>query len=228
MPAVLLSEHRCRSYVGDRRLELIVPATDDIAFTIHHGAESGLGDVCGIVLLALPNFRVEHIGSLEKICFGRARHQARDRHAAIGDLGSEGERERVEERLAGVVDGLIRAGNEACDRADDENPALSASSHASTKAMNETDRPGDVGVHDMDDVVEILIQKALSETSPGVGEQGVDWPITDHTAQLVDTFDRREVACELTHAHDPSRFEAILRHRVAEMPRLPEVARNVA
>ncbi|HVF65236.1 MAG TPA: homoserine kinase [Casimicrobiaceae bacterium] len=29
---------------------------------------------------------------------------------------------------------------------------------------------------------------------------------------------------ELTHAHDPARFESILRHRVAKMPRMPEVA----
>ncbi len=54
---VLGREHRRRRDIGHRRLELVLPACDDIAFPVHHGVETDLRDVGRVVLLSLTNVR---------------------------------------------------------------------------------------------------------------------------------------------------------------------------
>jgi hypothetical protein len=65
--------------------------------------------------------------------------------------------------------------------------------HVLTEAVNEVDGPGDIGVHDMQDVVEVLIKEAFAEAAPRIGQQCIDGPITDHAAEFVDAFERRKV-----------------------------------
>ena len=58
-----LGEHVRRGDIGERRLQFILPAGDDVALTLHHCLEAGLRDVCRIVLLLLPDRGVEHVGT---------------------------------------------------------------------------------------------------------------------------------------------------------------------
>ena len=80
---MLLGEYRRRRDICDRGLELVVPAAHNVAFTVHHRLVACGGNVGGIVLFALADLRVQHVGALEKIGFGGARHQARHRDATF-------------------------------------------------------------------------------------------------------------------------------------------------
>ena len=63
----------------------------------------------------MTDLGIEHVGSLEELRLGGARHQASDGDAAVGDLGAQGEGEGIKERLGGVVDGLVSTRHEARD-----------------------------------------------------------------------------------------------------------------
>lgn len=61
--------------------------------------------------------------------------------------------------------------------------------------MDQVERPGDVGVDDPHDLGKILIEKGLSQTAAGIGEQDLDrsaQPLRD-AVELVDTIGAREV-----------------------------------
>jgi hypothetical protein len=54
--SMLLGEERSRDDVGNCRLQLVVPATDDVSFAIHHRVETDLRDSGWVILLASTNF----------------------------------------------------------------------------------------------------------------------------------------------------------------------------
>lgn len=110
--AMLLGKDRSRHDIGDGGLEFVLPSAHHIAFPVHHGLEAGPGHIGGIVLLALSNRGVEHVGAGEELGLGGTRHETGDRHAGVFQLGPQRKREGIQERLAGVVDGLIGAGDE--------------------------------------------------------------------------------------------------------------------
>src|SRR5215216_2623631 len=61
--AVLLGEDRRRRDRGGGRLELVLPAGDDVALAFQHGLEAGLRDVGGVGLRALADGGVHHVGA---------------------------------------------------------------------------------------------------------------------------------------------------------------------
>ena len=52
--------------------------------------------------------------------------------------------------------------------------------------LDEIDGAGDVGVDDAQDVVEVLIEEALAQTAPGVGQQRLHRTSPDQAIKLVD------------------------------------------
>ena len=118
--AVLFGEHRRRRDVGNRRLQLVMPAADDIPVSAHHCFETRSRDVGGIVLLALTDLGIEEVGALEEVGLGGPRHEASYSHARRLKFGAQSERKTIEKGLRGVVNGLIGAGHKSGDRPGNE------------------------------------------------------------------------------------------------------------
>ena len=116
-PPVLLRQHASRRHVGNRRLQFVLPATDDVSVATHHSVEANAGDVGRIILRGLPHLRIEHVRSFEEVGFGRAWHQAGDGDTGVLQLGAKGERERIYKCLRAVVDRVIGARHEPRNRA---------------------------------------------------------------------------------------------------------------
>ena len=60
--------------------------------------------------------------------------------------------------------------------------------------MNEVDRAGDVGIHDVTGFVEILIKKSLAEAAAGIGEESCNRSTIDLAEELVDTLGGSKVS----------------------------------
>jgi len=103
---MLLGKYARRSHIGNGCLQFVLPAADNVALTLHHRIEAGLGNLRRIVLLCLPNLSIKHISAFEERRRSRARHQARDRHARVLHFIAQRKREGVEERLGAAVDRL--------------------------------------------------------------------------------------------------------------------------
>jgi hypothetical protein len=81
--AMLLGQDARRGHIGYSRLQFVFPAAHNTAFALHHGGETGPGDLCRIVLFLLPNLGIEHVGTFEERSFSCARHQACDRYFSV-------------------------------------------------------------------------------------------------------------------------------------------------
>src|SRR3954452_16869021 len=66
---------------------------DHALLVVHQRLVAVASDVCGVVLVARADLRVEHVGALEELGVGRPRHQRGDRHARVLQLVAERERE---------------------------------------------------------------------------------------------------------------------------------------
>lgn len=86
--------------------QLVLPTGDHLALASHHGVEACFRNHARIVLVLLADFCVHHIGTLEEVRFGGARHQACNADTAVDKLMPKGEGETVKECLAAIVDGL--------------------------------------------------------------------------------------------------------------------------
>src|SRR3954470_16119669 len=197
--AVHLGRPAGRDDVGDRRLELVLPAGDDVALAVHHRLEAALRDVGRVVLLRGAELGVHHVGALEELGLGRPRHQAADGDAGVRQLVADGEGEGIEERFASVVDRLVGAGHEAGDRAGDQDAALAARAHVAADLVDQVDRAGDVGVDDAAHLGEVLVEEALAEAAAGVGEERLDRPALRGGVELVYALERREVGLHSVH-----------------------------
>jgi hypothetical protein len=89
--------------------------------------------------------------------------------------------------------GLIRARHEPGDGAGQQNAALATAAHRSADELNQIDRPRDVRVDGVSRILEVLIQKPMSEPMPCVGEQRVDGPAGGSGPELVHTLSRRQI-----------------------------------
>ena len=85
--------------------------------------------------------------------------------------------EGIEKGLCAVVDGLIGARHQLGDRADNENLAGAARAHVAADLLDQIQRAGDVGIDHVAHIGEILVEKSLAETAPGIGEQRLDGPV---------------------------------------------------
>jgi hypothetical protein len=88
---------------------------------------------------------------------------------------------------------VIGPWNEAGDRAGNEDAPLIARPHLASDALNEIDRPGDVGVDDVPDVIEVLIEKRSAQSVASIGQECVHGPAADHRPEALDTLPRRQV-----------------------------------
>ena len=88
---MLICQPRGRSDVGDCRLQLVVPPGHDVTVAVHHRLETLFGYVSGIVLFSLPELGVGQTCPLEEVRLRRPRHETRNRHPSVLDLGAQGE-----------------------------------------------------------------------------------------------------------------------------------------
>ena len=73
-----------------------------------------------------------------------------------------------------------------------------ARAHVAADLLDQIDRAGDVGVDDVADLVEILVEKAVAEAAPGICDQEFDRApvLAARIVELVDAFDRGEVSLD--------------------------------
>ena len=62
---------------------------------------------------------------------------------------------------------LIGAGHEAGDGTGDQDAATATLAHVASDFLDEVDRAGDVGVDDLQHLVEVLVEKALAQSASG-------------------------------------------------------------
>jgi hypothetical protein len=160
--AMLLSKHRRRRYVCNRRLDFILHAADNVPFAVHQSIEAIPSHLRRIVLVLLSDFGVHHIGAAEEFRVGRARHEAGDSYFRILELIAEGEREGIEECFGAIINGLERARHEPGDRTCDENFAGIARSKVTTYFLNEIYGPNDIGIHDPFPIVPVLVKEGAA------------------------------------------------------------------
>src|SRR3954468_16755818 len=90
--------------------------------------------------------------------------------------------------LHGDLAARRREEDEASNRAGDKDAAFALRAHPTADLVNEVDRAGDVGIHDVTGFVEILVQKCLAETAAGVGEESCNRAPIDLAEELVGTL----------------------------------------
>ena len=173
---MLLGQDARWGHIGHGRLQFVFPAANNIALALHHGGETGSGDLCRIVLCLLPNLRVEHVGTFEELSFSCARHQACNRHVGGLQFIPQREREGIEKRLGAIVDRLERARHKTGDGASDEDAALTASTHLARHFLNQIEGAGEVRINDVAHGIEVLVEKAVPQAMSRVGEQSINWP----------------------------------------------------
>src|SRR3979490_1536564 len=98
-------------------------------------------------LLAATDLAVCHIGSLEEVCFRRARHQAGDSNSRILKFIAERYGERVEEGFGSVVNRLESPRHQTCNRTRDEYATLTSSPHAVGNLVDQTYSAIDIRVN---------------------------------------------------------------------------------
>ena len=190
---MLFGENAGRGDVRNRRLQLVLPAADDVAVASHHRVEPHARHISRIVLLALPDFGVQHVGALEEVGFGGARHETRHGDAGVLQFGAQREGERIDERFGAVVDGLIGAGHEAGDGPGEQNAALATTAHRPADELDQINRARDVRVDDVSGILEVLIEKPMAQPMAGIGEQRVDRPARRSGPELIHTLRRRQI-----------------------------------
>jgi hypothetical protein len=62
--------------------------------------------------------------------------------------------------------------------------------------VDEVDRAGDVGIHNVAGFVEILVKKSLAEAAAGVGEESCNRSPIDLAEELVDTLGGGKVSLD--------------------------------
>src|SRR3954449_978296 len=76
--------------------------------------------------------------------------------------------------LLALLDGLVGPGQEAGNRAGDEDAPLPTPPHVASDFLDEIHRAGDIGIDDLAYFIEVLVEKAFAQAAAGIGEQCVD------------------------------------------------------
>ena len=76
--------------------------------------------------------------------------------------------------LLALLDGLVGPGQEAGNRAGDEDAPLPTPPHVASDFLDEIHRAGDIGIDDLAYFIEVLFEKAFAQAAAGIGEQCVD------------------------------------------------------
>jgi hypothetical protein len=80
-------------------LNLVLQTAHHIALALHHGIETVIGDLGGVILFGGPDRSIHHLRTAEELRLGGARHQAGDRDLGVLEFLAKRERERVQESL---------------------------------------------------------------------------------------------------------------------------------
>ena len=155
-----------------------------------------LATSAGSSFFACADLGVQHVGALEELGLGRARHQAGHGDAGVLQLVAQREGEGVDERLGAVVDRLEGARHEAGDRAGDQDAALAARAHVAADLLDQVDRAGDVGVDDVAAVVEVLVEEALPRPCPALASSASTGRPPIGRVERVDALDGREIGLD--------------------------------
>ena len=135
-----------------------------------------------MLLVALADLGVRHVGALEELGVHGAGHQHGDGHVRLLQLVAQGKGEAVHKGFGAVVDRLERPRHQPGDGAGQQDLAAPARPHLGADLVEQADGARDVGVHDMHDVVPVLVQEGMAEAVPRVGGQGVDRRVGDDPA----------------------------------------------
>jgi len=113
---------------------------------------------------------VHQIGAFEKFRFRRTRHQAANGDALSFNSFRIAKRKRIKKSLAGIIDGLKLPGMKpAMDPVISIRPIPRVRSRADFLYQINSSR--NVGINNAQYLVEILIEKSVSQSSTGIGEQ---------------------------------------------------------
>lgn len=165
-----------------------------------HRVPALLGDLGGIVFLALPDIGVEHVGTGEKLGLGRARHQGGQGHALLVlQLVAQRLGEIVDEGFGRVIDRVERAGDKADDRPRHQHLAFTALDHRRQHPLEQIDGAGDVGVDRAPPVVDRLVEERPALAVARIGTQYIDGSTIGGGEQRIDTFQRRQVGLDRPH-----------------------------
>jgi hypothetical protein len=79
-----------------------------------------------------------------------------------------------------------------------QDPPFTTGPHMIAYLLNEIDRTGDIGVHHLAHVGEILIEKTLAKTTAGIRHQEIDGPTVglDALDQSIDALKSRKVSLD--------------------------------
>jgi hypothetical protein len=162
-PSVSFSQNGCGRDVRNRRLELVLPSTHHIAIAPHHGVETDgarrqRDRLSSTALLAYPACRPARRNQSR---WSRASDRSRS-HRTLS-IGSQRKQERVDERLRAVVDGLVCAWHESRARSREQDAPFPAGAHLAPGELHEVDRASDVGVDDVANITELLVEKRATE-----------------------------------------------------------------
>ena len=76
---------------------------------------------------------------------------------------------------------------------------MTPGAHVAADLLDQVDRAGDVGVDDMADLREVLVEEGAAEPVAGVGEKRLDGPSADGGIEAVHTLQGREVGLHRLH-----------------------------
>jgi DNA end-binding protein Ku len=172
-------------------------AVNDTGLAAHHGIEPTLGDVGRIGFpVIVRHLGIQHPRPHEKTGVRGTRQQAGYGNSAILEFVAKGRGERIQESLGAVIYRLVCAGHQSGDGPGDENAPLLAFPHRRGYPMYEMQCAIDVGMHDSQNLMDVLIQKSAAQAAAGIGNQHIDGathPI-GRVEQQLDSFQRRQIA----------------------------------
>ena len=75
---------------------------------------------------------------------------------------------------------------------------MATGAHVAADFMDQVDRAGDVGVDDVPDRGEILVEKGFAEAAPGIGEERLDRTVQAlcRGIKFIDAVERREIGLD--------------------------------
>lgn len=163
----------------------------------HHRVPALTGDLGGVVLLALTDIGVEHVGAGEELGLGRPRHQGgQGDPLLILQLVAKRLGEVVDERLGRIIDRVEGAGDEADDRSGHQHLALAVPDHRRQHALQQINGAGHIGVDRAAPVLHRLVEESPAPAVSRIGAQHIDPPTIRRRQQRVHALQRRQIGLD--------------------------------